>query len=135
VTGSLGLSVQPTRHELLVGRRQRWTWCAYDAVGILGALGASGRVRSQSPDDDASIELVFEDGMPGPTDAVIFMADKRCESVVDDWCPLVNLFQDANSAAIWAGQRSLVGATVGVAQATAVGTAAWRALLWPEGRS
>lgn len=132
VLGSLGLSVQPTRHTLLVGRRQRWTWCAYDAVGILGALGASGRVRSQSPDDDATINLVFQAGKPGHTDAVIFMAEKRYRSVVDDWCPLVNLFKDPNSAATWAEQRSLSGATVPVAQATAVGAAAWRALLWPD---
>jgi alkylmercury lyase len=47
--GSHGLSVVPTNHELLIDGRRRWTWCAYDAVGILGALGADGRVCSRSP--------------------------------------------------------------------------------------
>src|SRR6266536_3608411 len=54
VSGSHGLSLTPTAHELLLehpaGReRQYWTWCAWDAVGILAALDASGRIRSTSP--------------------------------------------------------------------------------------
>jgi alkylmercury lyase len=47
--GSHGLSVAPTHHELVINGRRRWTWCAYDAVGILGALEADGQVRSRSP--------------------------------------------------------------------------------------
>ena len=57
VTGSLGLSVEPTAHELTVEGARRWTWCAYDAVGILAALGANGRVCSRSPHTQAPIEL------------------------------------------------------------------------------
>jgi hypothetical protein len=43
--GSHGLSVAPTHHELLIDGRRRWAWCAYDAVGILGALEAAGCAR------------------------------------------------------------------------------------------
>src|SRR5580692_3277152 len=38
VQGSLGLTVIRTRHEVRVGQAAGYTWCALDAVGILGAL-------------------------------------------------------------------------------------------------
>ncbi len=57
VVGSVGLSIEPSRHELHGRDQQFWTWCAYDAVGILGALGASGRVLSKSPLTGAPIEV------------------------------------------------------------------------------
>ena len=66
--GSHGLSVAPTHHELVINGRRRWTWCAYDAVGILGALKADGQVRSRSPHSGTLIELTFEPASrPPPT--------------------------------------------------------------------
>jgi hypothetical protein len=45
VLGSLGLSIEPSPHELLLEVGRRYTWCALDAVGILGALDSNGRIR------------------------------------------------------------------------------------------
>jgi len=99
VVGSEGLSIEPSRHELHVRDQQLWTWCAYDAVGILGALGASGRVLSKSPLTGASIEVQFRDGAPETSEVVLFMPDVFVSlsegtplpepgvSVFDDWCP------------------------------------------------
>ncbi len=129
--GSHGLSVAPTHHELVIDGRRRWTWCAYDAVGILGALEADGRVRSHSPHSGTLIELTFDAGQPAATEAVVFMAEGPCRSVIDDWCPLVNLFEHDQAAAAWARQHGISGAARPVAQATRVGAAAWRAYLWP----
>jgi alkylmercury lyase len=129
--GSHGLSVVPTHHELMIDGRRRWTWCAYDAVGILGALGADGRVRSRSPHSGTLVELTFDAGQPAATDAVVFMAEGPCRSVIEDWCPLVNLFEHDQAAAAWARQHGISGAAQRVAQATRVGAAAWRAYLWP----
>ena len=69
VAGSHGLSLTPTPHELILeqkrGRERRyWTWCAWDAVGILAALDASGRIRSTSPSSGAPIQLDFHHGHP-----------------------------------------------------------------------
>jgi alkylmercury lyase len=128
--GSHGLSVVPTHHELLMDGKRRWTWCAYDAVGILGALEADGRVRSRSPPSGALIELGFYGGRPDATEAVVFLAEGPCRSVIDDWCPLVNLFEDDQAAAAWARQHGIAGAARPVAQATQLGAAAWRAYLW-----
>ena len=129
--GSHGLSVVPTNHELVIDGRRRWTWCAYDAVGILGALEADGRVRSHSPYSGTLIELTFDAGQPAATDAVVFMAEGPCRSVIEDWCPLVNLFEHNQAAVAWARQHGISGAARPVAQATRLGVAAWRAYLWP----
>jgi len=58
------------------------------------------------------------------------MAEGRCRSVIDDWCPLVNLFEHDQAAAAWARQHGISGAARPAAQATRV-AAAWRAYLWP----
>jgi alkylmercury lyase len=129
--GSHGLSVVPTRHELMVDGKRYWTWCAYDAVGILGALEADGRVRSRSPHSGRLIELDFHGGQPDATEAVVFLAEGPCRSVIDDWCPLVNLFEDDQAATAWARQHGIAGTARPVAQATHAGAAAWRAYLWP----
>ena len=90
VTGSHGLSATPTRHELLLldheQERRYWTWCAWDAVGILAALGASGRVRSTSRSSGAPIELVFHQGSPRRADPelVVFVADTDCGTPATD---------------------------------------------------
>ena len=39
--------------------KRRWTWCAYDAVGVLSALGADGIARSTSLFSGQPIEVVF----------------------------------------------------------------------------
>ncbi len=43
IVGSAGLSVVPDRHEIEIEGRRFWTWCAYDILGIFGALQATGR--------------------------------------------------------------------------------------------
>jgi hypothetical protein len=129
--GSHGLSVAPTHHELVINGRRRWTWYAYDAVGILGALEADGRVRSRSPHSGTLIELTFDAGQPAASDAVVFMAEEPCRSVIEDWCPLVNLFEHNQAAAAWARQHGISGAAQPVDQAARVGAAAWRVYLWP----
>jgi alkylmercury lyase len=149
VTGSHGLSLTATPHELVLEQepgqeRRYWTWCAWDAVGILAALDASGRIRSTSPASGAPIQLDFDHGSPrqADPDLVVFFADTDCctpaadtgdssdcrgaGSVIDDWCPLVNFFEDAHAARAWAARHSVAGTAVPLAEATSQGKAAWR---------
>jgi hypothetical protein len=128
--GSLGLSVEPTTHELIVEGARRWTWCAYDAVGILAALGAGGQVRSRDPHTGTPIQFGVQRGRPvADSQVVLFLAEGPCASVVDDWCPLVNFFQDQETAVAWAAQRGVTGVAVPLQQAAATGGAAWRSQL------
>lgn len=148
VRGSHGLSLTPTPHALLLERRSGqeqpyWTWCAWDAVGILAALDASGRIRSTSPASGAPIQIDFHHGHlrdPAPG-LVVFFADTDCctpaggdddpdccgsGSVIDDWCPLVNFFEDAGAAQAWATEHGLRGTAVPLAEATERGRTSWR---------
>lgn len=133
VVGSLGLTIQPSPHELLLHRSQGephhfFTWCALDALGIIGALGASGRVRSVSPQTGAPIELRFQGGSPVTDGAVLFLADTvPVRSVVDDWCPMVNFFEHDQAASAWARARGVAGTVVPVTAAATIRAAdMWR---------
>ena len=47
-------------------------------------------------------------------------------SVIDDWCPLVNFFEDADAALAWAAEHGVAGTAVPLADAADRGKAAWR---------
>src|SRR3989442_5706248 len=70
VLGSAGLSAAPAAHELWLGSRRFWTWCAYDVVGIVGMLGADAHSLSHSPATRAPIRLQVAAGPP-PAAAVL----------------------------------------------------------------
>lgn len=103
VVGSCGLSVVPSRHELKTGGRRFWTWCAYDAVGILGALHADGTVRSISAATGRPLEVTFRLGSPETDSIVVVMPDASgCDNPVEDWCPQVNFIEDEQNGSIMA---------------------------------
>lgn len=128
---SAGLSVEPTRHEISFDGATRWTACAYDALGILGALGRDGRIRSRDPVNDEEIQIQVDSGRPVGSDAVLLYADGEddCASVVDEWCPLVNLFQSAEAASAWAESTGVTGRILILDEAAVAGAAEWRPLL------
>lgn len=126
-----GLSVEPTRHRVETGGVTRWTMCAYDALGILGALEGGGRVVSASPLDETTIEVGFAEGSPTTDDAVLFYAEgyEACESVYEQWCPMVNLFPNREDAERWAEVHQVTGRVRSLADATKCATTEWRPLL------
>jgi len=132
VVGSAGLSVIPDRHEIELDGRKFWTWCAYDILGIFGALGASGRALSPSP-GAGTIAVDFKRGRPVNSDAVLFRPDEglmsSCESVYEEWCPNSNLFADAERANRWARQHDLGGRVMSLEEASDLGTADWASVL------
>jgi alkylmercury lyase len=128
VVGSAGLSVTKDRHEIELDGRQFWTWCAYDILGIFGALGANGRALSPSPDGQ-TIEVQFARGRPMNRNAVLFRPDDElmscCENVYEEWCPNSNLFGDAERAKTWAGERGISGRVMDLAEASKLGADDW----------
>jgi alkylmercury lyase len=130
VVGACGLSLVPSRHELAIGRRRYWTWCALDAVGILGALGTDGGARSRDPVSGAPLDVRFRAGAPVGDGVVVFLADESCcPAGVDSWCPKVNFFRDAAAARTWAERNGVPGEVVDVREATRRGAARWRPLV------
>jgi len=128
VSGSHGLSVEPTAHELRLNGERRWTWCAWDAVSILAALSADGVVVSRTPLGEP-IELHFSTGRLPESDVVVFIPELDCSSVVDEWCPLANFFVDADSAAGWSFEHDVPGRVEPLALAAERGAEIWRRLL------
>ncbi len=128
VVGSAGLSVIPDRHQIELDGRKFWTWCAYDILGIFGALRASGRALSPSPAGPV-IELQFERGRPVGNHAVLFRPNEElmacCENVYEDWCPNSNLFADAEQANGWAEERGIRGRVMDLDAASDLGTKDW----------
>lgn len=113
-------------------RRQFWTWCAFDVVGIFRALSATGRAWSTSPRSGAAVEVGFRDGQPKPTQVVLFMPDESCgdcgANVYEEWCPNSNFFEDAAAARQWAQRRGLTGTVLDLAEASELGARCWAPL-------
>lgn len=128
VVGSAGLSVTLDRHEIELAGRRFWTWCAYDILGIFGALEASGRASSPSP-DGSTIHVDFERGRPLKSGAALFRPDDElmdcCSNVYEEWCPNSNLFASAEVAAAWAEQRNIRGRVLDLDEASGVATQDW----------
>ena len=133
VTGSAGLSVVPDRHEIDVSGERFWTWCAYDILGIFGALEANGSAHSPSPADGRTIELRFSEGRPEAKQVVLFRPDlslaASCENVYEEWCPNSNLFADEAAALEWSEDRGLQGQVLTLNEASDKATAEWRPLI------
>jgi hypothetical protein len=55
VIRSAGLSVVADRHQIDLEGRRFSTWCAYDIIGIFGALRATGSAVSRSPVTGATV--------------------------------------------------------------------------------
>ena len=112
IVGVLGLSVVPTQHELDVDGISRWTWCAWDALGLALLLGDAGVVRSTSPDSGMCIVVRFSNGSVthDPAEAVLVFAKQQQNCItVRDWCPLVNLFESEQAAQSWMERNGVTG--------------------------
>ncbi len=129
VLGSAGLSVAPAAHKLWLGSRRFWTWCAYDAVGIIGSLGADAQSFSRSPATGAPIRLQFAAGQAPATPVVVFFPDDRgTVRTIDDWCSNANFFETREAALSWSPQRKMEGEVIELDEARRRGLAHWSPL-------
>src|SRR5713226_8781568 len=130
VLGSAGLSAAPAAHELWLGSRRFWTWCAYDVVGIVGTLGADARSLSRSPATGAPIRVLLMVRRPPATQVVVFFPDDReATRTIDDWCSNANFFETREAALSWWAQRKMEGEVIELDEARRRGLANWGPLL------
>ena len=128
VTGSLGLTLEPTNHTISVDGALRHTWCALDALAILAALRATGWIDSTNPVTGRRFRIDVDGGVPREPGApwVVFIAERRqVGSVVADWCPLVNVFEDEQAAKAWAADHGVSGECYGLAETASLGAQLW----------
>jgi hypothetical protein len=130
IVGALGLSLSPTMHELSIGGSRLWAWCAFDVIGIFGAIRATGLARSVDPCNGEIILLEFADGIPQNSKHIVFMADVQSNSALcEDWCSKVNFFTSTESAEVWAQTNGLAGSLVSVGNLVPVAVEVWSRLL------
>jgi hypothetical protein len=105
----------------------RWTWCALDAVGIVGAVGA-GVIVSET--NSGATVLEVRDGKVEHTDTAVFIADGYgMTSTMEEWCPLVNFFPTVEDAKAWAADRKTAGQAVRVDDIAPEAIDRWRSVL------
>ena len=127
VVGVAGLSVEPTQHRIELAAGRRWSWCALDAVGIVGAIG-DGVIHSEIA--DRHVQLQVEDGEVESTNLAVFVADGYgMTSAVDQWCPLVNFFPTIESATAWAEETGVAGRSIPVTAIASQLIERWRSVL------
>jgi len=135
VIGSDGLSVVADRHQIDFEGRRFWTWCAYDILGIFGALRATGTAASRSPATAAPITIRFRDGRPVAAAVVLFRPTDSfaasCTSIYEEWCPNSNFFEDDGSARAWSASHKLEGRVLSLEEAADLATAEWLPMTRP----
>jgi alkylmercury lyase len=129
--GIAGLTVEPSRHRLTIGDKTRWTWCALDAVGILGALEATGSIHSTDPRSGDPVDIGFEEGRPTGDATLFILGGYDGGNVVEDWCPMVNFFASRADAELWVADNAVEGDIVSVAQVSENAAAMWRPVTNP----
>lgn len=129
--GIAGLSVVPTRHRVDIDGRTRFTWCALDAIGILGALEADGTVTSIEPDTGDRIVIDFVGGVPAGAASMFVLRGYDGSNVVDEWCSQVNFFVDAAAAEAWAEAHHRCGDVVSIADVAGEAAQMWGDVVRP----
>jgi Alkylmercury lyase len=128
VSGCMGLTLEPTSHTISINGTLRHTWCALDAFGIMGALRASGWIDSLNKMTGRTFHVDIADGLPLGADPswVVFILDRGpVSSVIAEWCPLVNIFENADAARFWAAGHGVSGESLSLAATADFGTKMW----------
>lgn len=88
VTGSLGLTVEPTEYRVRLGQRSLYAWCALDAVGIPAALRADAIVEWKG-----GLRVEIKSGRIAsarPRNVAISLPDPRLDvSIRKEICPTI----------------------------------------------
>jgi Alkylmercury lyase len=102
LVGAHGLTRRPTAHSLTIGEQRLHTWCAYDAVAIPVALGATVRAATTCPTCGRELVVDINDGhVPDDPVPLLWMPLGPCVNVLEDFCVHANLFCGAEHLAAW----------------------------------
>jgi hypothetical protein len=127
VTGAAGLSLDRGTHGLRMDGHHFRTWCAYDALGIAGALGADATVETTCGQCDAPITVPTLSGRPPASrPARLWLAAGGADLRADFCAPTVLLCSPAH-ADTWATEHGDRGAILGLRAAATRGAREWTA--------
>lgn len=125
VTGAAGLSLDHGTHALMIAGHRFRTWCAYDALGIAGALGADATIETSCGLCNAPIALSILSGRPPASrPARLWLAAGGTDLRTDFCTPTVLLCSPAHAEA-WATEHGDQGAILGLRGAASRGARDW----------
>jgi alkylmercury lyase len=102
LVGAHGLTRRPTAHALTIGEQRLHTWCAYDALAIPVALGATARATTTCPTCRRELVVDINDGhLPDDPVRVLWMPRGPCVNVMEDFCVHANLFCSPEHLDAW----------------------------------
>lgn len=130
-----GLSIVAAAHELLLGERAYWTWCAFDGIGIPAALGMDAEARTRCGHCGTRLDVPITTGAPPPDSPLVgWLPGQTCRNVQADFCPAANLFCTAEHLAAWRAEAgNPPGRSAPLADLAALGTQVWAEMRRPGG--
>lgn len=103
IDGIAGLTLRPTRHQIVIDGSSTHTWCAFDSVGIPAALGADGVARTSCGNCGAPIDVTFTAGTTRDTERWGWMPalDPDERSLIVNFCSKADLFCSKEHLEVW----------------------------------
>jgi alkylmercury lyase len=127
VVGAHGLTLLATRHQLVLDGVELHTWCALDAIRIPAALDADATVTTACGRCQRTLRVRVKNGVvSGEAAVVLWLPTSPCDNVREEFCPLANLFCDADHLESWRRRADdTSGEVLSLEQAAEVGRQWW----------
>lgn len=103
IDGIAGLSLRPSRHELIMDGTSTHTWCAFDAVGIPASFGADAIARTDCGHCGAPIEVRLTAGETDDHERWGWMPtlDPNETALITNFCSKADLFCSRDHLDAW----------------------------------
>lgn len=95
----------------------------------IGALEATGTVRSTDARTGAALEVHFDNGEPGGETTIFILGGYDPNDAVENWCPFVNFFATRHDAEVWARDQNLDGDIRSVSAVVSQAAELWHAVV------
>lgn len=125
LVGIHGLTLRPTRHQILRGDRPHHTWCAFDAVGIPAALELDASAHTDCPTCHTPLAVDIRDGAPASTGAVLWLPSAAGTNLLADFCANADLYCSPEHLERRIDTARTPGSLIDVSEAAALGRDTW----------
>jgi hypothetical protein len=125
VTGAAGLSLDHGEHVLMIAGHRFRTWCAYDALGIAGALGADASIETSCGQCNVLIEVPVLAGRPPASRPARLWLSAGGTDLRTDFCTPTVLLCSMAHAELWATEQHHQGAILRLRPAASRGAGEW----------
>lgn len=124
--GIHGLTFAMTRHSFRHEGVARYTWCAFDSVGIPAALGLDATATTDCPACGSTITMKIEAGQVVHGEGVLWLPDADgVAHLMNDFCAAAALYCSREHLEAHVGAARPDGEMVTLDEAVALGRATW----------